>query len=136
MTAPFTEQMALAILESERSSVRFENFCCELLSAIEERTYVPTSWNYDQGRDGRAMNTGKDDGPSVVCATFRIDILDKAEEDASSLAAKPWKPKVVHFCCTERVTERILDDIKSMFVKHLPGLTALADGGFQLGRYG
>ena len=86
MAASFTESMANSILQEEYSSARFEKFCCDLFSDIDTCKYVPTSWNYDQGRDGRTSDLKSNEHPPVVCVSLRKDALVKAQEDAETLS--------------------------------------------------
>jgi len=133
MATSFTEGMARAILQAEQSHTRFENFCCKLFSEVDSCEYVPTSWNYDQARDGRTASLRDHETPPIICATLRTDVLDKAKEDAKSLAATTPRVKVVRFCSTQKLTESILDDIKNIFRKHCTAIeTVLADGVIQI----
>jgi len=133
MVASFNEGMARAILESETSHARFERFCCDLLSKVEGRHYVPTSSTYDQGRDARAVDVRRGDIPPIICATTRKDIEEKIREDAQSLAAKGNLPGTVHLCSNLPLTEHRLDQVKALFRRHCPGVAeVLANGTIQL----
>jgi len=98
MATSFTEGMARTILQAEQSHTRFENFCCKLFSEVDSCEYVPTSWNYDQARDGRTASLRDRETPPIICATLRTDVFDKAKENAKSLGAKTPRVKVVRFC--------------------------------------
>ncbi len=117
--ASFTNIWAKNILIEECSSGRFESFCCALFSEVDKCSYVTTSWNYDQGRDGRGAELSK--GDSVLCVSLRTDPLKKANEDAAKLAAKPFPPKNIRVCILQEnskdATEALLSKIKQIFTE-------------------
>jgi hypothetical protein len=129
--------MAKSILSSEKSPSRFEAFCCDLFSEIDSIRYVPTSWNYDQGRDGRASDLQSSSHPPVLCISLRKDPKVKAEEDAEKIARKQFPPKIIRICVLQKdgkdVTEAKLDDIKTVFHDNVRNIeTVLADGILQI----
>ena len=134
MDRSFTEGMAMAILQGEESYARFEDFCCELFSKVDGWEYVPTSRSYDMGSDGRNVGIRGGEVAPVICATLRVDVLDKAKEDAVKLGEKGRGLKAVRFCSTQHLTESVLENIKSMFEQHCPQVeTIMADGLIQIG---
>jgi len=139
MTSPsFTENMARHILNTEDSPARFERFCCDLFSAIDACIYVPTSWNYDQGKNGRTADLKNAEHPPVICVSLRKDSLKKATEDAENLAKKPHPPTTIRFCTITgdtTATEKLLDQIKGVFQSKLKNLkTVCAEGILQLAK--
>jgi hypothetical protein len=140
MNTSFTENMAKFILNGEQSPNRFEAFCCELYSHIDSCTYVTTSWNYDQGRDGRTSDLRNTEHPPIICSSLRFDVINKATEDAEKLSSKPFKPTIIRFCTIladgKDATEYTLDKVKSIFEKRVPSAqTVICDGVIQLARY-
>ncbi|MFC1792819.1 hypothetical protein ACFL3Q_04460 [Planctomycetota bacterium] len=137
MVASFTANMARHILSTEKSPVRFEAFCCDLFSEIDSCQYVSTSWNYDQGRDGRTADLDSSRYLPVLSVSLRKDPKNKAEEDAKKIAGKPFPPKIVRFCVLQEdgkdVTEATLDKVKTIFYDSVDSIeTVLADGILQI----
>jgi len=133
MASSFTEGMAKWVLEAEHSPARFERFCCALFSSEDGRDYVPTSSTYDLGRDGRTADAQDAKPPSYLCASLRVDAIDKASEDARRLAETTPAIDTVRFCSNQRLTEDRLDRIEAVFTKTLPGANSTeADGSIQL----
>lgn len=133
MARSFTEGMAKAILQGEESNARFENFCCELFSEVDGWEYVPTSRTYDRGVDGRIVGIRGGEVAPVICATLRVDVIDKAKEDAVRLKEKGQGVRAIRFCSTQRLTENLLEDIKKIFKQHCPEVeTIMTDGLIQI----
>jgi len=122
MKASFTDNMVKHILKNELSPGRFEQFCCALFSKVDGCTYVTTSWNYDQGRDGRTATLRKAQYPPVICVSLRDKAKEKAVEDAEKLSKKPFVPKEIRFCTNQEATEKLLDEIKQVFITKITGL--------------
>jgi len=140
MAASFTVNMVKSILSMEKSHGRFESFCCDLFSEIDTCQYVSTSWNYDQGRDGRTSDLRAASCPPVLSVSLRQDPKKKAEEDAKKIGAKPFRPKAVRFCVLQEdgkdVTEATLDKIKVTFLDHVDSLESVfADGILQISEF-
>jgi len=137
MSASFTENMAKSILLGEQSPTKFERFCGDLFSNLDKCIYVPTSWNYDQGRDGRTSELNRNEHPPVICVSLRDHVLAKAQEDADSLSKKKHKPKIIRFCVIKDddkdATEHLLDKCKDIFLDTVDGVeSVIADGILQL----
>jgi hypothetical protein len=95
----FTAAMARDIIEHERFPTRFEAFCVELMSAVEDCQYVGTSRSWDLGRDGRGVLSRGKVAPLICCGTEE-DVADKAEKDAKRLKEFTTPPKIT-FCFTD-----------------------------------
>lgn len=138
MAASFTEHMAKLILSSEESPGRFEKFCCDLYSRIDGCTYVPTSFNYDQGRDGRTTGRHYSQDNPILCVSLRKDPLVKMQEDALKIEKRPYPPKVVRCCILldqqKEATEHLLDRIKSFFHAIRSVESVFADGVIQIAK--
>lgn len=140
MAVSFTTNMSKNIFNMENSPGRFETFCCALFSEIDACQYVPTSWNYDQGRDGRTSDLRSSGHPPVLCISLRKDPINKAEEDSKKIASKPFSPKIIRVCVLQEkgkdVTEKALDEIKKIFYKNISNVeTVLADGILQISEF-
>lgn len=133
MAASFTKQMASLILKGEDSPTRFERFCCQLFSAVDGIRYVPTSRTYDLGCDGRDVQRGQDSARHVICASTQKTVLDKAQQDASTLEALVPAPTTIRFCSNQPLTENMLADIRGQFSASCPDSDQVrADGLYQL----
>ena len=137
MVASFTTNMVRNILSMERSPGRFEAFCCDLFSKVDSCQYVSTSWNYDQGRDGRGASLQSSGHPPVLAVSLRKDPKGKAEEDAKKIGSKSFPPKIIRVCVLEEgdkdVTEATLDKIKEIFYDNIDNVeTVMADGILQI----
>ncbi len=141
MTASFTENMAKLILISEESDSRFEKFCCDLFYEVDGILYLPTSQNYDQGRDGRTSDLRSGSKSAILCATLRKDPIKKASEDVEKIKSKPFLPCIIRSCVLLNKdkhgdeTERLLDQIKATFSTIDGVKTVLVDGIIQIAAY-
>src|SRR5213079_2870073 len=96
------------------SDVQFERFCIRHYREVDGRRYVPTSYNYDRGRDARMEFEKSSEGTSYLCATTERkerDLFAKAEGDLTALLKGDPKPGFIRFCFSEEVTEGIRDNI-------------------------
>jgi hypothetical protein len=59
------------ILRQTTSDQLFERFCVDHFSKVEGIRYVPTSYNYDLGRDGRTEWV-RYSGGSYICASLTV----------------------------------------------------------------
>src|SRR5690348_17300091 len=107
-----------AVLENETSSLRFEAFAVDLVSAAEGVRYLPTSRNYDQGRDGRASRSGER-GMRIIAATISRTLPKKIEEDVERLRETTVVSELT-YCCTQEITEAALDKILDQLRQRLP----------------
>lgn len=107
--------VAEIILESERSPIRFENFCIELLTQVEGIQFVPTSTNYDRSRDGRAASPTR---AFLGATTEKERKLDaKVRQDSTGLAKS--NPHRVAYCISTKLTEHRLDELEKIVRKIL-----------------
>ncbi len=109
-----TEGMVRQILSAESSPSRFESFCIALYKRVDSHVYVPTSYNYDRGRDARATDASMGEPSPIICASLRQDVLNKAQEDAESLF-RHASPKFVRFCSNQPLTEKVADKVEAIF---------------------
>jgi hypothetical protein len=47
------------IIIADTNPIRFEKFCRAICEQSEQLTFVPTSFNYDKGRDARSIAPSK-----------------------------------------------------------------------------
>ena len=105
-TVNFADVFYLAI-SSDAEPRRFELFCAELLEKIENRPFVPTSYNYDQGRDGRSL-----DNELAVCTTLQKKLSVKQESDVENCCNNSPSLKHIYYCFSTSRTEYELDERK------------------------
>jgi hypothetical protein len=112
--APFTETMALHILEHESSPLRFENFCVDLFSELDQTPYVTTSRSYDMGRDGRGAAARLGGTPPFICCGTEADTVAKAEGDLDRLM-QSVQPANLVFC----FTDPSFSEYKAVQIEHM-----------------
>lgn len=114
-----------AVLENETNAIRFEKFVTALISTAEGEIYLPTSRNYDQGRDARALRVGQD-GIRVIAATItRVpDLAPKVDHDIKRLLGTT-KLRSITYCCSADLTEAALDKIIAQIRVLVPATTAV-----------
>lgn len=84
----------------------FELFSTRHYTAIEGYDYLPTSRNYDLGRDGRAVRK-RIDGESYIVASMQKERLEaKAMGDLKKLMGTVSKPAKVRLCLAFLKTEQ------------------------------
>lgn len=108
-------------LVGETNSLRFESFAIELLGVVEGKTYLPTSRNYDRGRDGRALQMFPD-GLDVIACTTSEALDSKILDDAQRLAATT-KLASLTYCTSQQVTEHSFDKYETTIRGALPAGT-------------
>lgn len=92
------EFLAKAVIENESNSVRFENFCNEVIGKYAGITILPTSVSWDMGRDGRAITRDH----SVATATsLRGDVDAKMVGDLQRMLPDLTTPARLYFCTSE-----------------------------------
>jgi hypothetical protein len=126
--------MMKVIIEGESNPLHFENFCIELFTRVEGRTFVPTSKNYDRGRDARTTRTGTGSHEAILAASLSDDIDDKILADVTRIA-KTTQPDRIIYCAKQPLTEDKIDKIVVHLHKAIPGLkSASAFGSIQIAR--
>jgi len=98
------------ILETETSSQRFEHFCNDLFSDVDEREYVPTSPTWDLGRNGRAVSEQGHGDPAFICATLRSDLEAKIGEDLQRILMSA-SPRTLIVCSHQDLSEKRCDEL-------------------------
>ena len=78
-----------AVILGETNYIRFEKFCLALCEAVENRTFLPTSVTWDQGRDARSMGPAIGSHPSIICATLDKTLTKRCDEISSKPRAPP-----------------------------------------------
>jgi hypothetical protein len=107
--------------EQDRSPLAFERFCVKHYTAAEGILYVPTSYNYDNGRDARTEFNVRGRGTSYICSSCTTaDVEAKAEDDLKMLLRHDARPGKVRFCFTAAVTEVKRDRILKVVRKLAP----------------
>ncbi len=107
------------ILQDERSPVRFEYFCCDLLSEAEQVEYLPTSRSYDRARDGR--NLAAEGEFRIVCCGLEAGFEEKAKSDLAKVLENAT-PSRVCFCTATEKSEQYLDRVKDA-LKEVPAIS-------------
>src|SRR5688572_26733962 len=95
-----TRHIIELILGGTRSDQLFERFCVRHYSKVENIEYVPTSQNYDLGRDGRTEFPRPSGGSYYICSslTKKERVLRKAQGDLKTLLETDSRPGKVRFC--------------------------------------
>jgi hypothetical protein len=96
----FREAWVGEILSREDSTLRFENFSIELLSALHHVTYFPTSRSWDMARDGKTLVQHGDEKPRFLCVSIEQNIDDKAQKDVAHAS-----PHSLTFCTSQKMSE-------------------------------
>lgn len=78
-TAQIPDGTIQRILEDEKSSIRFEHFCCDLLTSIDGFDYVWTSRSWDLGRDGRSLPMNQEGGCGYICCTTGVGSMRRRD---------------------------------------------------------
>lgn len=116
------------VLDKDIHAIRFEQFCCDLLSEAEQRHYVVTSRSYDLSRDARTISGEL----AVVCCGTSGDFDDKAESDLRSLLQSAT-PVRVYFCSNRAKSEAYLQRVKENLRSIAPQVNEVdAIGSYQL----
>ena len=125
MTTRIPEGTIQRILEDEKSVIRFEQFCCDLLTDVDGTDYLGTSRSWDLGRDGRTLPLNpKGDCGYICCTTGRV-LDDKARLDLTRMIAHS-RPVVIYFCTTQSVSEHSLHQIENEMRRIAPEVQRLA----------
>jgi len=120
------------ILEDERSSGRFEDFCCELLTHSEGIDYMGTSCSHDLGRDGRTPPLGPKGRCGYVACSTTARLEDKLEADLARMLQYA-QPETIYFVTNRFVSEPALLQIEETMRKLAPNVNRVAViGGHQL----
>src|SRR5579862_5508788 len=98
------------ILSGTKSDQLFEWFCVDHYSDVEGTRYVPTTPNYDAGRDGRTEFRELVGGEKYICASEMEknaddDLVKKATRDVRRLLSGHKNPAKVRICFTANVME-------------------------------
>lgn len=117
--ASIPEGTILDILKGEKSAIRFEDFCCDLLSVEVGVSFLPTSQSWDKGRDGRSLPLDSDGGHGFACCTIKDMIDDKHQSDLLRLKQSA-SPSQVFFCTTAKLSEHQLEKIRDEMETLLP----------------
>ena len=121
------------ILSKTDSPLAFERFCVKHYTAAEGILYVPTSYNYDNGRDARTEFNVRGRGTSYICSSCATaDVEAKAEDDLKMLLRHDARPGKVRFCFTAAITEVKRDRILKAVRKLAPDALAEVVGVVQL----
>ena len=115
--ATTSREAAEMLIPADKDSIRFERFCAELYSAGHGVTVVPTSRNYDLGRDGISLARPL----HVLCGTQRKDLHDKIDEDLARVV-QTTKPEVLIYCVNQPLTEHARDKIAAVIRAGLPSV--------------
>lgn len=112
--------IAKSLLEQETEPLRFERFCCDLVSGIEgDARILTTSSNYDRGRDGVSVGGVLN---VVLLCSLTDKIEDKALADAKKLAKGLGanRPDAIYFCSSQSFTEDRGEKISATMRTALP----------------
>ena len=107
------------IIIADTNPIRFEKFCRAICERSEQLTFVPTSFNYDQGRDARSIAPSKGSHRAVLCITLNQDIDAKVEADLRTVSSKSHPDRLV-YCCSQPLTEHRIDKIGKSIRRFLP----------------
>jgi hypothetical protein len=99
-----TDSMIREVLSNERYTLRFEDFCIDLMSEARGVDYLRTSRSYDLGKDGRGVQIHRDSAPPVICCGTDGNPVAKAKADLDTLLNTIEPPSIV-FCFTAPVSE-------------------------------
>lgn len=116
---PLLPGQIATLFETEENAARFERVCLELYERAEGVTLVPTSANYDLGRDARGIALEGASIPGVICASLSVGVDDKVAKDLNRLS-KTTKTKSVVFCSARKLTELACDGIEVTIRKLYP----------------
>lgn len=117
------------ILAAERSPVRFEQFCCDLLSAVDGIDYLPTSRSYDLSRDGRSLPSLQTGQVGFICCGTEKDFEGKAKGDLQGLLAAllaATRPHSIIFCSNREKSEAYLQGVESQLRQLAPNVERIA----------
>lgn len=92
-----------------------------LYQASEGITLVPTSYNYDQGRDGRTIDINSPNVAGILCATLSTKLDEKVRADITRLL-KTTKTKSIIYCTARKLTEHACDEIERVIRAEYPQL--------------
>jgi hypothetical protein len=109
---PLLPGVIRALFDYEDNPVRFERVCTEICSALTGTRFVPTSVNYDMGRDGRQVSPGSREIPGILCATLRSDLDTKIEEDLTRLSTTT-RTKALYYFTSQPITEQAADRLEA-----------------------
>lgn len=76
---------ARTVIESDENTLRFEDFCNQIISLMSGRTVTRTARVADLGVDGRAVQLDALPSDLIVAASLRKDAAAKMGEDASRI---------------------------------------------------
>lgn len=94
-----------AILGREDNPLRFERFCIDIYRESQGVPTVPTSYTWDQGRDGKSLS----DRPHIICVSLRADVEAKSLEDITRLKKTTKSIDTVAFFSSQPLTEHACD---------------------------
>lgn len=126
MPAPFLEAWVSSIIQDDVQSSRFERFCVDLFSIVDDEEYVPTSVSWDLGKDGRSARLS-DDTP-ILCASLRGDVSSKAKSDLQRLQ-ETSPPKKLRFCSSQKISENRREQVTKELKALCPNLEVTAVDG-------
>lgn len=109
------------LFETETNPIRFERVCIALYKAAEGISLVPTSYNYDKGRDARAIDIKSAPVSGILCATLSASLDSKVRSDISHLL-KTTKTNSIVYCTARKLTERGCDELEKVIRQEYPGL--------------
>jgi hypothetical protein len=112
------------LFETETNPLRFERVCIALYRASEGVTIVPTSYNYDQGRDGRTINHDSIKISGILCATLSTGLEDKVRGDVKRLL-ETTKTNSIIYCTARKLTEDGCDKVEELIRTEYPQLAAV-----------
>lgn len=102
--------IAQIIIQSETNPVRFENFCRGLYQKAEGMTLVPTSSNYDRGRDAKSIGRSTGTHRGIICCSLDQDPDAKVERDLETVQSTTV-PELLVYCSSQGLTEHHSDQI-------------------------
>ncbi|MGA2714854.1 MAG: hypothetical protein ABSG41_17270 [Bryobacteraceae bacterium] len=120
-----------AIIIADTNPIRFETFCRAICERSEQLTFVPTSYNYDQGRDARSIAPSKGSHRAILCVTLNQGIDAKVESDLKSVSSKSHPDRLV-YCCSQPLTEHRIDEITRSIRRFLPSESVQVLSSLQL----
>jgi hypothetical protein len=116
------------VIEGERNSFRFEDFCAELFTKVDGRVFVGTSKTYDRGRDARTTTSGSGTHEAVICCTLNVELDDKVKADIKRLVDTSQPDRLI-YCTSQPATEDRLDKVVALIRKGHPFVKSVSAFG-------
>lgn len=94
-------KLARYVLMDEKHAIRFEDFCIDLFSDVNQCVYVTTSRTWDLGKDGRQVTSPSTGELNVICCGTGDDPVEKAKDDLARLLENDLVPNQMLCCFTD-----------------------------------